>query len=752
MRKTLAALATVFLALHLALLPPTLEDIDSINFALGVRDFDVAHHQPHPPGYPVFIAAAKFSTAVLRAAGVPAAEARGLAIWSAVSGAALVFLLFALFRALDLGAGLAASARSPSLWATIIAITSPLFWFTALRPLSDMAGLAAAVAAQALLAAVMFRRGGTRALLAGALIAGLAMGVRSQTFALTLPLLALVLVVPGLSLRLADRLAAAGAVSIGVLAWAVPLMIASGGPAAYAEALGSQAGEDFSGVVMLWTARSARVAAEAALYTFLWPWGRPAIGIIVLAFAAAGAARLALRAPRVVLTLAVAFGPYAVFQLLFHEVVTVRYALPLVVPVAYLAASALAGARLLPAAAVGLAAVTLALSAEPSWIFARTGSPALRLFGELRDDLASGADVARGRPVDAIGLHAGARRVFQSEALPRPILAAPHGREWLQLVQAWRSEPGLSLAFAADARRTDLALFDPRARELMRTYRWGFVDPPFVGGARPGNSDLYWISRPGWMLERGWALTPEVAGITARDHGGPQTRPSVAWIRTRDDAAELMLGGRHLGREADPAVEITVTLAGRRLDSWVTGPGFFLVRARIPAGALASDKTMYLPLEVTARPASGDRPVPVALEQFDLQSAAVPSFGYDAGWQEPEFNPATGAQWRWMGPAATLWVRPIGRDVSLTLSGESPLRYYDRPPVVRVLVGGRELARFEPAADFTQAIVLPATALDAAQGKVTLASDLSFVPADRERTADRRQLALRIYGVAVDAK
>ena len=51
-----AALAVLFLAAHLSLLPPTLEDIDSVNFALGVRDFDVARHQPHPPGYPVFIA------------------------------------------------------------------------------------------------------------------------------------------------------------------------------------------------------------------------------------------------------------------------------------------------------------------------------------------------------------------------------------------------------------------------------------------------------------------------------------------------------------------------------------------------------------------------------------------------------------------------------------------------------------------------------------------------------------------------
>ena len=42
-----------------AFLPSTLEDIDSLNFALGLADFDPAKHQPHPPGYPIFIALAK---------------------------------------------------------------------------------------------------------------------------------------------------------------------------------------------------------------------------------------------------------------------------------------------------------------------------------------------------------------------------------------------------------------------------------------------------------------------------------------------------------------------------------------------------------------------------------------------------------------------------------------------------------------------------------------------------------------------
>ena len=152
MKRELAALAVLYLVAHLLYLPPTLEDIDSINFALGVRDFDVARHQPHPPGYPVFVALAKASTAVLQAAGVRDPAPAALALLSALAGTALIPLLFALFRGLGAGVHLA-------WWAMAVAVCSPLMWFTALRPLSDMTGLALAVATQVCLLSALVARG-----------------------------------------------------------------------------------------------------------------------------------------------------------------------------------------------------------------------------------------------------------------------------------------------------------------------------------------------------------------------------------------------------------------------------------------------------------------------------------------------------------------------------------------------------------------------------------------------------------------
>ncbi len=725
-RPAALALLSLYLLAHLALLPRTLEDLDSINFALGVREFDVARHQPHPPGYPVFIALSKITTSALRVLGIGAAAPRGLAIWSAVAGTAALPMVLLFFHALERRDRLA-------LWATLVVAAAPLFWFTALRPLSDMAGFACAMAAQALM---IQRR--PRALVAGALLAGLAIGIRSQTAILTLPLLAFVLVVPGQELPLRARLAALGAGAIGVIAWGVPLLIVSGGPAAYLQALGAQAGEDFGGVVMLWTHRTPRVAAFGLANTFIWPWDWwPGIGMCVLA--AAGALRIAWRTPRAILLILVAFAPYAIFHLLFHETQTVRYALPLVPVVAYAAVAALETARPTPMAlgACLIAVVSLGLAIPASRIYAREGAPVFRGF----DDMAATAHSVE--PVDTIAMHAGARRAAEWAApiLPARVAIAPHGREWLSLVALWREKASANVWFVANPGRTDLALFDRHARRLAKQYRWGFIEPPFVGGARPGPVDWYHMRPPGWMLDRGWAVTAEVGGITARDHGGPHVAPAIAWLRTRADETTLLIGGRNL---QSGQTMVQVNLGGRMLASWVVAPGFFVRRMTLPAGAL-SGGSAYVPLEVTA---AHEPSVPVSLEQFDLQGPGVPMFAYEEGWQEPEYNPSLGFAWRWMSEKAHLWVRPVGRTVILRIHGESPMRYFDSPPHVRVLIGDREIAAVDPSSDFEHSFELPANLLAQADGRVMLESSGFFVPGGAGG-GDQRHLALRIFSLDV---
>jgi hypothetical protein len=616
-------------------------------------------------------------------------------------------------------------------WATLVAGASPLFWFMALRPLSDMLGFAAVMWVAALVTGSPSRR----EFGAAALIAGLALGIRAQA-GMALPVLAFAL------LTRADRQArttAAMAFSAGVVVWALPLIVASGGLGAYLAALGSQAGEDFSGVVMLWTHPQARVAAAALVNTFVWPWDWW-LGVVMCGLAAVGLARIAWRAPRVLVTLFVVFVPYAVFHLLFHETATTRYALPLLPLIAYAAMAAAEGlpARALPAGAIGIAAISLMQAIPASILYAREGAPVFRAF----DDMATTAH--SGERVDTLAMHASARRAAEWAApiLPVRVERPLHGREWLALVDLWKREPAARVWFAADPIRTDLALFDPHARKLARAYRWGFIKPPFVGGARPDDVDWFQMVPPNWMLERGWALTAEVAGITALDGTGPHVAPAIAWLKRRPEEVTVVLGGRVIG--SDKPVTLAATLNGRTVASFPLTSGYFFRLITLPAGQLEGSQA-YVPLTFAS---TGDHHV-LKLEQFDAQPPAVRMFGYDTGWFEPEFNLAEGRSWRWMSEKATLWVRPTGQPMTLRINGESPLKYFDAAPRVRVLVGDQEVATFSPSADFDQTVTLPAELLTRANGQVVLESSRFFVPGGAAG-GDQRHLALRIYRISID--
>src|SRR3954463_5379427 len=101
-RRAVYAVAGAWLLAHLPFLAPALEDIDSMNFALGLHHYDPALHQPHPPGYPVFIAVGRLALAVIHvlASGLSygRADALALAIWSAIGGALAIASAGYLFR------------------------------------------------------------------------------------------------------------------------------------------------------------------------------------------------------------------------------------------------------------------------------------------------------------------------------------------------------------------------------------------------------------------------------------------------------------------------------------------------------------------------------------------------------------------------------------------------------------------------------------------------------------------------------
>jgi hypothetical protein len=585
-----------------------------------------------------------------------------------------------------------------------------------------------------------------RLVLMGAFLTALALGFRSQAAWLTLPLLALVIVTRAGRGATGAIIGSTVWLAFGTLLWFVPLVVASGGPRAYLTALGAQAGEDWSGVDLLATNFGLRRLAFALYETFVRHWG-PGAGFI-LAFAAIGAAAVLWKRRRALVALVAAFGPYLIFHLLFQETVTTRYALPLVVPVAYLATCGLfVGKRTRPlrVLGVGLAGFSLLFVVPETVSYARAGSPVIRALAELRTEAAASPGVA-------VGMHHPFARTVEAEPVaPAVALAAKPKHEWLALVERWRGGARGPAWFLADPDRTDLALVDPHARVVRGRYEWPFPSQVFLGGIRPDRLEWIVINEPGWFAGEGWQLTPETAGVARADNSGLARGPITAWLKRRDGDVALVVGGRHLGVGAGPSARMTVRIDGREIASWVVEAArpSFLEFLRIPAPGLRGPGP-WATLEIAAVATDTGAPTGIVdVEQFDAQDPATPMLAFGDGWQEPEYNPSTGLSWRWASARSTLHVSSTDHDVELQIVGESPVRYFARPSRVVVTAGSRQILRQDVGSDFAWTARVSAASLRDSGGTITVETDQTFRPADRGQGADRRDLGLRIYAVRI---
>src|SRR5262245_44207005 len=104
-----------------------LDDWDSVNFTLGLDDFDVTKRWPHPPGYPVYIAAGKLVYSVI------ADHAAARTLVSALSAASVASMFYVLERQ--------NTGWPVALCATLIMALSPLFWLQLGLALTDMFGM-----------------------------------------------------------------------------------------------------------------------------------------------------------------------------------------------------------------------------------------------------------------------------------------------------------------------------------------------------------------------------------------------------------------------------------------------------------------------------------------------------------------------------------------------------------------------------------------------------------------------------------
>jgi hypothetical protein len=170
----LAAFATYFITRS-----PGLDEFDSVQFAMGVREFNVWEHQPHPPGYPLFISLGWIGVKFFGAS-----PELSLHFVSALGGALFISTWFLIIR-------LQFTERLGWWVATCLAIT-PVVWMTATKVLTD--SLAAGFLSMELFAGLCFvQRGGRSALLATSLFGAASAGARPQLIGVVLVILLLAL-------------------------------------------------------------------------------------------------------------------------------------------------------------------------------------------------------------------------------------------------------------------------------------------------------------------------------------------------------------------------------------------------------------------------------------------------------------------------------------------------------------------------------------------------------------------------------
>jgi hypothetical protein len=215
-----AGLAVIFFAIGVLSRIPFRSQLlyhwDSVNFALGMEQFDVRLHQPHPPGYLLYVLLGRLVNLLV-------GDANASMVWISIAfGGLTVSVVYLLGRRLF--------GHTEAVIGALFALTSPAFWFYGEVALTYMIE-AFFVTAIALTCLETLHRNWQMAFLS-ALLLGLAGGIRQTT-------LVLMLVLWIFSLRRCSWKTVVIAILLlgsTIMAWLAPTIILSGGFGSYLEA------------------------------------------------------------------------------------------------------------------------------------------------------------------------------------------------------------------------------------------------------------------------------------------------------------------------------------------------------------------------------------------------------------------------------------------------------------------------------------------------------------------------------------
>jgi hypothetical protein len=196
-----------------------LYDLDSVNFALAMQRFDPRVHQPHPPGYFLYICAGRLLNVLFHDANL------ALVVLSILTSCGVAIVIYKM--TLDWFGPTAA------LFAGIFFLLSPLAWFHGIVALTYIVE----AFFSGLLGYLCWRINCGRAglILAAAIVLGISAGVRPSSLVFLAPLFLFSL----RSATLKGRWIGLTALFLTLIAWFLPMLAASGGVSAYFGALAS---------------------------------------------------------------------------------------------------------------------------------------------------------------------------------------------------------------------------------------------------------------------------------------------------------------------------------------------------------------------------------------------------------------------------------------------------------------------------------------------------------------------------------
>ncbi len=212
----LFSLASAVAVTRFAFRSHNLYDVDSVNFALGMARFDPRVHQPHPPGYFLYVWLGRLLNLPLHNANLALVL---LSILASCGTVIVIYLLASEWFGED-------AAR----FAGALFLLSPLAWFHGIVALTYIVE----AFFSALIGFLCWRlyRGRTDLVLATAIVLGISAGVRPTSLLFLGPLFVF-------SLRNAPGRRVAGIVVLlaTLMAWIFPMVAASGGLSVYVGAL-----------------------------------------------------------------------------------------------------------------------------------------------------------------------------------------------------------------------------------------------------------------------------------------------------------------------------------------------------------------------------------------------------------------------------------------------------------------------------------------------------------------------------------